>query len=241
VSIRSVDTGYVNELLRMVAQLVDVTAACFYLVDKACRPHGHVLHNLDYDALPDYVNAYQALDPFHPSRLANYKHNIATLDDISPASALTSLPYFRDFMSGQKIAHEAELLFRDQGRLVAGISLLRSDERGAFLKTELAALSKVHGFLEFSLVNLYLPHVHADQARLESDFGFSERQIAIVRLLRNGASNNEIVRSLSIRLPTVKTHLQKIYAKAGVSSRTELVAKIYLTERRRPTTVHTLG
>lgn len=231
-SIRSVDTGYVNELLRMVAQLVDVTAACFYLVDKANRPHGHILHNLDYGALPDYVNAYQAMDPFHPSRLASYKRNIATLEDISPVSALTSVTYFQDFMHGQQIEHEAEVLFRDQGLLVAGISLLRSGKRGPFLKPELASLSKVHAFLEYSLVNLYLPHVHADQARLEGDFGFSERQIAIVRMLRNGASNDEIVRSLSITLPTVKTHLQKIYAKAGVSSRTELVARIYLSNRQ---------
>lgn len=240
-SIRSVDTGYIHELLRMVAQLVDVTAACFYLVDKADRPFGHVLYNLDYDALPDYVNEYQSLDPFHPSRLTNFPRSIATLEDISPVSALNSLPYFRDFMHGQQIEHEAEVLFRNQGRLVAGISLLRSGKRGAFLKTELAALAKVHSFLEFSLVNLYLPHVRADQFRLASDFGFSERQIAIVRMLRNGASNHEIVRSLSIKLPTVKTHLQKIYAKAGVSSRTELVAKIYLAERPPGAERHTFG
>jgi DNA-binding CsgD family transcriptional regulator len=232
VSIPSVDTGYVHELLRMVAQLVDVTATCFYLVDRANRPHGHILHNLDYGALPDYVNAYQALDPFHPSRLAGYKRSIATLEDISPVSALNSLSYFRNFMHSQQIEHEAEVLFRDQGLLVAGISLLRSGKRGPFLKAELAPLSRVHAFLEYSLVHLYLPHVRADQARLESDFGFSARQIAIIRLLRNGASNNEIVRSLSIRLPTVKTHLQKIYAKAGVSSRNELVAKIYLSDWR---------
>lgn len=240
-SIRSVDTGYVHELLRMVAQLVDVTAACFYLVDKVHRPHGHILHNLDYSALPDYVDEYQALDPFHPSHLSSCPHNIVTLDDISPVAALNSQAYFREFMHGQRIEHEAEVLFRNEGRLVAGISLLRSGQRGPFRKPELAELGKAHAFLEYSLVHLYLPHVHADQARLESDFGFSERQIAIVRMIRNGASNHEIVRSLSIRLPTVKTHLQKIYAKARVSSRTELVARIYLAGGRPAARDHTLG
>lgn len=240
-SIRSIDTGYVHELLRMVANLVDVTAACFYLVDKNNRPHGHILHNLDYSALPEYVREYQALDPFHPRQLAGCSHNIVTLDDLSPVASLNSQAYFREFMHGQRIEHEAEILFRNQGRLVAGISLLRSGERGAFLKKELTELGKAHRFLEYSLVHLYLPHVHADQAQLETDFGFSERQIAIIRMIRNGASNHEIVRSLSIRLPTVKTHLQKIYAKARVSSRTELVAKIYLTGRRSPVRNHTLG
>ncbi|WP_269716525.1 helix-turn-helix transcriptional regulator [Caulobacter sp. NIBR2454] len=228
-SIRSIETAYVHELLRMVVRLGGATAACFYLVDKANNPHGHILHNLDYDGLPDYVRLYEALDPFHPRRLADCPHNIVTLDDLPPAAALNSEAYFREFMHGQRIEHEAEMLFRGDGRLIAGISLLRTGDRGPFHKAELSELAKVHGFLEYSLVHLYLPHVHADQAQLESDFGFSERQIAIVRMLRNGASNHEIVRRLSIRLPTVKTHLQKIYAKARVSSRTELVARIYLS------------
>jgi len=110
--------------------------------------------------------------------------------------------------------------------------LLRSGKRSRFLKPELASLAKVHAFLEYSLVKLHLPHVHADQARLESDFGFSERQIAIVRMLPRWRQQRRDRAKSLIRLPTVKTHLQKIYAKAGVSSRTELIARIYLSDRQ---------
>lgn len=52
--------------------------------------------------------------------------------------------------------------------------------------------------------------------------GFSPREIEIALLLLTGFSNARICEELSISMSTVKTHISRIFRKAGVSSRTEL-------------------
>lgn len=52
----------------------------------------------------------------------------------------------------------------------------------------------------------------------------STREIQVLRLVADGAANNEIATRLHISDATVKTHLVHIYTKLGVSSRTAAVA-----------------
>lgn len=53
--------------------------------------------------------------------------------------------------------------------------------------------------------------------------GLSPREIEILRLLAEGMGNKEIGKRLFITEATVKTHLQRIYAKLGVETRTAAV------------------
>jgi len=53
----------------------------------------------------------------------------------------------------------------------------------------------------------------------------TEREIEILRMMANGASNKQIAVRLSISSHTVKTHVSNIYQKLEVNDRAEAVAK----------------
>lgn len=53
----------------------------------------------------------------------------------------------------------------------------------------------------------------------------TERQAEIVRLIAEGCSDKEVAARLGISRRTVRTHLEKIYAKHGIRSRTKVAAE----------------
>ena len=65
--------------------------------------------------------------------------------------------------------------------------------------------------------------VTAPQAPLVEDF--SERELAVLRLLASTLSQREIGAMLFISFNTVKTHSKSIFRKLGVGTRAEAVAR----------------
>jgi DNA-binding NarL/FixJ family response regulator len=58
-----------------------------------------------------------------------------------------------------------------------------------------------------------------------SDFGITDRQADVLRLVIKGLSNAEIARELSIAENTVKQHAHAAYRALGVNSRTEVLVE----------------
>jgi LuxR family maltose regulon positive regulatory protein len=55
----------------------------------------------------------------------------------------------------------------------------------------------------------------------------SEREYAVLHLVAQGLSNQEIACNLVVTVSTVKTHLNNIYAKLHVHTRLQAVTKAY--------------
>ncbi|HKX79994.1 MAG TPA: LuxR C-terminal-related transcriptional regulator [Novosphingobium sp.] len=214
--------------MRLFSRIVDIDAACIYLVDKDYKAHSHGLLNISYSALPEYVRRYASSDPFYPARFAGSGLRIVHEEVAYAQSPGDYERYFTHFMGPMGLAHEVEILFRDEERILAGVSLLRSARRGRWLKQDLQQIEKVHSFVEYSVIQLQMPKLLAEDLAPLARHGFSNRQIDVIRMLRNGATNAEIARYLCISVTTVKTHLQQIYSRASVSSRTELLSKLFL-------------
>jgi ATP/maltotriose-dependent transcriptional regulator MalT len=53
----------------------------------------------------------------------------------------------------------------------------------------------------------------------------SERELEVLRLVAAGMKNAEIAKELFVVVGTIKSHLNSIYRKLGVSSRTQAVSR----------------
>ena len=60
-----------------------------------------------------------------------------------------------------------------------------------------------------------------------SNHGLSPRELQVARLVSRGATNRATATALDISTWTVSTHLRRIFAKLGVSSRAEMVSRLF--------------
>jgi len=58
-------------------------------------------------------------------------------------------------------------------------------------------------------------------------YDLTEREREVTRLVARGAGTQEIAERLFVSPHTVRDHLKAIFAKTGVSTRGELVARLY--------------
>ena len=70
------------------------------------------------------------------------------------------------------------------------------------------------------------------QSLAEYRFKFTKREADIIDGVLQGKGNSQIASSLNLSGNTVKTHLQKIFHKTGVSTRTELVYILMLNQEK---------
>jgi DNA-binding NarL/FixJ family response regulator len=76
--------------------------------------------------------------------------------------------------------------------------------------------------------------------QIQSDLSLSGRQASVVQQLFLGHSDKQIARELCIAIPTVRTHLNRLFVRFGVQDRCELVLHIfaYFMERHRAQGCH---
>lgn len=122
--------------------------------------------------------------------------------------------------------HVADMFFRLDGEIVAVLSMLRAPAEGPFTASELDLLRTLQPFLEFTLNSVYLPRRYQERATLGQRYELTGRELDVVELILAGASNKAIAADLNLSVATVKTHLQHIFAKFDVRSRTALSARV---------------
>ena len=112
--------------------------------------------------------------------------------------------------------------------MAALLSRLREQERKqgptSYLDTVLAAFapSSHNGKAETRLTG-ESDHQYGPMSPLLEPL--SERELEVLRLLEQGASNQEIEEDLVLALSTVKSHVRNILSKLGVSNRTQAVKR----------------
>ena len=67
--------------------------------------------------------------------------------------------------------------------------------------------------------------------QLQNHLGLSPRQAQIVKEILHAKSDKQIARELDIALPTVRTHMGRLFRKFDLNDRTELVVHVFVSLR----------
>ncbi len=117
--------------------------------------------------------------------------------------------------------------------LAAGTFALQWLDFHRFVRSELGeiAIFLVAGlFLAIGVVvgvHLFAPRraLPAGNPEALASLGISNRELAVLRELADGASNQEIADRLGISPNTVKTHIARLFEKLGANRRTDAIAR----------------
>jgi len=228
-SLEHADTReFQQKSLELISSLVSLSSSAFFLVDPGMQHKGAVLYNLAADAERAYASEYGALDPLHPERFANSNEVLVTLDSRIAPHHLKQTLYYQNFMVPFNHRYVVDMFFRREGRIIAGLSIMREESLGNFCADALALLRKVQPFLEYALNAVYLPRRESERQDIAAKYELTERELDVLELVLRGSSNKAIATDLALGEATVKTHLIRIFRKTDVKKRSELVAKILL-------------
>jgi DNA-binding CsgD family transcriptional regulator len=110
----------------------------------------------------------------------------------------------------------------------------RAERRGSLVLSDTAGLSTAEGDVIVRFLPavgggldmlLIAPPTDAWSATALRAAGLTPREVEVLRAVALGLSNDEVARALSVARSTVVKHLERIYAKLGVHSRTAAIER----------------
>lgn len=225
----SVDGGTIAERLKLetltwLCSAINTTAGVFYRVGDDCTQSHFLTYNVDLSFHRRYVRDLYRLDPLHPRHFP--RERVITLSDALPVSGREQSEYFHTFIVPQSIQEVVEIFFRNDQRIVAGISLLKYGRSAPLSGRDIRLLQDVHPLIENYLRTVMSSEEEGDEAG-DAACGFTDRERMVLALVKNGLPNKVIARRLAISVPTVKTHIRSILAKTRTTSRATLLAKMF--------------
>ncbi|WP_138471384.1 helix-turn-helix transcriptional regulator [Poseidonocella sp. HB161398] len=183
---------------------------------------------------PAFSAAYHAglrdSDPLSAARLCPDRRKVALFSREREALGPGADSPYASAMESYGFSDALEMILWAGGVPVIGIGLLSAPGREGFgdRQLDLARSMQAH----FETMILHTPQFRRDVAErlFLRRYGLSEREMEIVRLIAEGATNADICDILDIRLPTVKTHVARAFDKMGVDTRTAMVSRYLRAE-----------
>lgn len=140
----------------------------------------------------------------------------ATFSDFVPHRARRRHPWYAEVMRPHSMEFECKLLLPAPRGTTRGFFFIRAPGGRDFSERDRSVLTLLHP---------HLAKVRERWQQRREPAGLTERESQIMRLLAHGLTNKEIAAELVVATGTVRRHLENIYAKLGVHTRTAAVAR----------------
>lgn len=152
--------------------------------------------------------------------------------DILEENIRKSTEFFKKFLKPEGIPYGCGILLIRNQRVLGILNLFRNNENGDFTDKEMFILDVLKNHLE-NMVHNTVYHSRQGMAAKQyleqaaENYDLIPRELEILELIGEGLSNQEICDKLVISTSTVKKHIYNLFQKTNVSSRTQLLNRIY--------------
>jgi len=215
-----------NQCISMVQKLIEIKAARFLITDPHMHKKGFVSLNVENEMEEEYHRDLEHLDPMHPSNFENSDETVISSNTVMQHKNWLKTIFYQDFIKPYGYLHLTDIFFRNHGKIIAILTLLRDENLPEFSADDLNTLRKIQPFLEYSLNSIYIPARISEREYVRETYQLTNRELDVLEYALTGADNKTMSKHLKMSMPTLRTHLQHIYPKVGVHSTSELIAKI---------------
>lgn len=226
-SITHVSEDFKRQFLALVHGLLPVDGTRFYIYVPWVQLVQDTASDGQLDQMVgDYARKFWAVDPMHPSRFEEKQTVVISNSTIMEDAAWRETEIFKDFYQPNGYFHNCDMFLRQKDRIVAVLTLVRKDVAQPFTAREIELLNQVQPFVEYTLGAIYVPSRVHNRSSLTAEYRLTAREVDVVEIATTGVSNKVLCKHLNISLPTLRTHMQNIYAKMAVRSNAELISKL---------------
>jgi DNA-binding CsgD family transcriptional regulator len=205
-------------LVERLLVLVPADRAGYYENPTGTRPNLFEVEQPWFDFGWEHIDPELiSLWPLNNSRMRSVTTAVRFSDFVSHRERLRD-PWYNEVMRPRSVEYECKLVLPAPSGIDRGFFFVRSADGQDF------------GQRDLSVLTLLRPHLAATRDRWEQRHcpaGLSGREIGVLTLLREGLTNKEIAQRLEIAPGTVQTHLENIFSKLGVHTRTAAVARAF--------------
>lgn len=190
--------------------------ASFVWRDRERRFGARVAINMSDDNLAAYESYFQFRDPITPKLQTQTVPTLVT--DVMPQAKLMRTEFFNDFLKRDGLHYGVNVYAWEGADNIGDLRIWRSRRRDNFDAHTLNLLRLVQPAFTAALRRCRL--------RMPSS-ALAGRSAEIAACIVQGLSDKEIAARLGIEFSTVRTHVDKLFRRYAVSSRTQLVSRLF--------------
>ncbi|MGE7947662.1 response regulator transcription factor [Lysinibacillus sp. NPDC093688] len=176
-----------------------------------------VYFNLETYTIQNYLHEYKYYDPLHPVNMRN-QPEIQLMQRNEVISMKKKQYYVERFLQKNDFIDEMVMYLYNQQKPTAAIGFLRKEGEIPFTEQDSQKLLYIKRLIE----NVYFLHQYVQPGE---SLRITQREKELLMYLCKGFKNAEIASNLYVSENTVKKHLQNLYRKFQVTSRTQLALR----------------
>jgi len=225
---------YYQKIIDELYHFIPYDAAHILIHNKNNEFSEFITVNIEQKIVDDYIQHFQYIDPIKNNRFNTISATKSSL--IFDYRKWKQTDYYKNFLDIHNFHYLCGVDIHYQDNILITLTLIRSQKSGDFNTAEILFLNRlrqnignhIHLLTELNPENFKSNrHIKMRYKKNMDALNFTPREKEIVRLVKAGLTNKDIGRDLFISVNTVKKHLQNIYEKSNVSSKQELIIKLY--------------